>query len=1125
MTTEQRIVRVRRQYNQWVGNQTLEDFALRFTAKTARKWSSGRVVNTALGAISFLALEAIGGAITLSYGFSNAVVSILVVGLLIFLTGAPISYYAARYGVDIDLLTRGAGFGYIGSTITSLIYASFTFIFFAFEGAIMALALELCFGIPLWLGYLLSALVVIPLVTHGITFISRFQLWTQPLWVVLQLAPFVFIGAHGLFSIEEWTTLAGTDDGGGFDLLLFGAAASVLFSLIAQIGEQVDFLRFLPRRPESGQLTWWTAFMAAGPGWILLGVVKLLAGSFLAVLAVGQGVPVERAAEPTQMYLAVFHQMFMSPDVAVAITGIFVIVAQLKINVTNAYAGSIAWSNFFSRLTHSHPGRVVWLVFNVTIALFLMQFGVYEGLEHTLGLYSNVAVAWVGTIVADLVVNKPLGLSPPHIEFKRAHLYDINPVGVGAMGLASVASVAAYAGAFGPDLKALSSFLALGLSFVLAPLIAWATGGRYYIAREPAPIPEGSLQRCCICEHHFEPEDMAHCPVYSGPICSLCCSLDARCHDACKTGSRFPEQVTALFAWALPDRAVARLNSRLGQYLTMLATVATAAAIVLSLIYLQATLETGAPRAVIADTLWKVFFIFLLVAGVATWLFVLVHESRRVAQEESVRQTNLLMREIRAHQRTDAELQKAKEVAEAANHAKSRYVVGISHELRSPLNAILGYAQILEHDPDIPARRVDALRTIRRSGEHLAGLIEGLLDISKIEAGRLNIYRDEVRIADFLDQLADMFRMQAEAKGIEFRYMRDQSLPERVRTDEKRLRQILINLLSNAIKCTDHGHVTFRMCYRSEIGDFSIEDTGIGIRETDLERIFKPFERVEEPKAQRAPGTGLGLTITQLLTDIMGGEITVSSVYGQGSVFRVKLMLSAARVGEEARPAVAERRIHGYRGRRLTVLVADDDPDHRGLMASILEPLGFTVVRADSGNQCLELARAAKPDLFLLDVSMPAPGGWEVAERLREEGHHTTPIVMVSANAADEKRHALGTADHDAFVAKPIRITELLDHIGRLLKLEWICEPETRPNAAAVPSAAGAAQPTAEQIGQLRALGQIGHVRGIRTKLDEIETETPALAPVTARLRALVDKFELVQYDAVLESMQSDQVG
>jgi hypothetical protein len=531
MTAQQRILRVRRSYNQWVANETLEDYALRFTAKSARKWSAFRVANTALGAISFLALEAIGGSITLSYGFTNAIAAILVVGFIIFATGLPIAYYAAKYGVDIDLLTRGAGFGYIGSTVTSLIYASFTFLFFALEAAIMSLALEMCFGVPLALGYMLSAIVVIPLVTHGITFISRFQLWTQPLWIGLHLVPFIFIGATSLEPVRHWTGYTGRLGAidGSFDLMLFGAASAVVFSLIAQIGEQVDFLRFLPRDRRQGRAKWWIALLSAGPGWIVLGTFKLLAGSFLAVLALSYAVPHDKAADPTQMYLAAFGTVASSPEIAIALTGIFVIVSQIKINVTNAYAGSLAWSNFFSRLTHSHPGRVVWLVFNVAIALVLMEIGIYKALEQILALYSIVAVAWVGSIVADLVVNKPLGLSPPHIEYKRGHLHDINPVGVGSMALATTLAIVAFSGLLGPTLRALSSFVAFFAAFAAAPLIAYATGGRYYTARTPQDIGGGCGQVVCgICEHSFEREDMIFCPAYEGPICSLCCSLDAR---------------------------------------------------------------------------------------------------------------------------------------------------------------------------------------------------------------------------------------------------------------------------------------------------------------------------------------------------------------------------------------------------------------------------------------------------------------------------------------------------------------------------------------------------------------------------------------------------------------------
>ena len=235
MAGRQRIDRVRRQYNQWVANQTLEDYALRFTAKSARRWSAARVANTALGAISFLALEAIGGSITLSYGTTNAVVAIVVACIAILLVGIPISRYATRHGVDIDLLTRGAGFGYIGSTVTSLIYASFTFILFAIEASIMSGALELAFHVPLWLGYVVSAVAVIPLVTRGVRLISRFQLLTQPVWIVLNIAPLVFIACVDWGKFDLWRAFAGVGVASGppgsfapFDLAKFGAASAVI---------------------------------------------------------------------------------------------------------------------------------------------------------------------------------------------------------------------------------------------------------------------------------------------------------------------------------------------------------------------------------------------------------------------------------------------------------------------------------------------------------------------------------------------------------------------------------------------------------------------------------------------------------------------------------------------------------------------------------------------------------------------------------------------------------------------------------------------------------------------------------------------------------------------------------
>ena len=1120
MAGRQRIDRVRRQYNQWVANQTLEDYALRFTAKSARRWSAARVANTALGAISFLALEAIGGTITLNYGVTNATAAILVVSVIIFCCGLPIAYHAAKCGIDIDLLTRGAGFGYIGSTITSLIYASFTFIFFAIEAVILATALEMCFGIPRPIGYLVSAVVIIPLVTHGITLISRFQLWTQPVWIILHILPFAAIAWASPHSFAEWRNFPGEHGNlsGHLDLLLFGTAASVVFSLVAQIGEQVDFLRFLPRDRRTSKTSWWIALLSAGPGWIILGSLKLLAGSFLAYFALSHGVSYEHAAEPAHMYLEAFRYVLSQPDLALALTGTFVILSQLKINVTNAYAGSIAWSNFFSRLTHSHPGRVVWLVFNVVVALLLMEIGVYKALEQTLALYSNVAIAWVGALVADLVVNKPLGLRPQHMEFKRAHLYDINPVGVGAMTTATVVSIAAFYGLFGPTAKALAPFVALIVAFVTAPLIAYLTDGKYYIARKPKRSWQNiEAIQCCICEHSFEPEDMASCPAYAGPICSLCCSLDARCHDLCKPHARIQAQVSETLGKLLPQPIYARINSQLGHYLGVFAVSAGLVGLTLGMIYLQTSATVHADNLQLSDVLWKVFFALTIIIGVVAWLFVLAQQSRRAAEEETKRQTALLIQEIDAHRRTDAELQRAKEVAELANLAKSRYVVGLSHELRSPLNAISGYAQLLEQDASLPSKPRDQVRVVRRSADHLSGLIDGILDISKIEAGRLYLSRDEVRLSEFLDQLVGMFRLQAAAKGIDFIFKRPAVLPVVVYADEKRLRQILINLLSNAIKFTQTGGVQFLVHYRSPVAEFEVIDTGPGIQASDLERIFAPFERGALGVSQPQTGTGLGLTISRLLAGVMGGDIRVTSTVGIGSVFRVKMLLSE--VTNPTRIAPVDAPVFGYHGPRKTILITDDDPVQRDLLREVLTPLGFILLSAPDGPGCLALAQHCRPDLFLLDISMSGMDGWTVAETLRATGHHQARILMVSASALEAHGAPLAQPFHDGYLMKPIDIPRLLELIRQLLKLEWqyqtdqIVVPPWRPGSGP--------RPPVKHVEELIGLGQLGYIRAIQVKLDEIGTDFPEQADFVAQMRSLIDRFDLDQYMATLKHLHS----
>ena len=499
----------------------------------------------------------------------------------------------------------------------------------------------------------------------------------------------------------------------------------------------------------------------------------------------------------------------------------------------------------------------------------------------------------------------------------------------------------------------------------------------------------------------------------------------------------------------------------------------------------------------------------LVIGGVVSWLAVLAQESRRAAEEETRRQTVLLLDEISAHQKTDAALQRAKETAEAASRAKSRYVVGISHELRSPLNAILGYAQLLEKDADIPVRKREGLRIIRRSGEHLTALIGGLLDISKIEAGHIELYRDEIRLPEFLDHLVQMMRLQAEMKGIALHY-RAEPLPRLVYADEHRMRQVLINLLSNAIKFTAQGSVTFTVRYRSQVADFEIIDTGRGIAEADLARIFEPFQRAGD---QSVPGTGLGLTIVRLLTEVMGGEVTATSVLGEGSRFRLRLLLSEA--AETLRPSPPALEITGYRGRRLTVLVADDDATHRSLMLDLLTPLGFTVMGASGGMDCLATAEQWRPDLFLLDLAMPDMTGWDLAARLRLEAGTEAPIIIVSANARELEAAPREGQHHDDVMAKPVRLDLLLEVIGRLLELEWTrlaTEPVAPPKDMGVTL-------TAQQLSELRELAAIGYVRGIRLRLDALGDEVPDLEPSLAPLRALIADYRLDAFVAALDAM------
>ena len=1113
----QRVVKVRRDYNTWVANETLEDYALRFTPRSYRKWSEGRVANTAFGAAAFLVLEAVGATLLVQYGFVNAAWAILATGLIIFLAGLPISIYAARYGLDMDLLTRGAGFGYLGSTLTSLIYASFTFIFFALEAAIMAYALELAFDIPPAWGYLISALVVIPLVTHGVSVISRVQTLTQPIWLIMLITPYLFVLWQEPQAFAGLTDYAGRAAHSGFDIQLFGAAMAVGLALITQMGEQVDYLRFMPERTPQNRKRWWAGVLVGGPGWVLPGVIKMFGGALLAYLAIRHAVPEERAVDPNQMYLVAYEYVFPHYGWAVAATALFVVISQLKINVTNAYAGSLAWSNFFARLTHSHPGRVVWVVFNTLIALMLMEMDLFQALGRVLGLYSNIAVAWMMAVVADLVINKPLGLSPPGIEFRRAYLYDINPVGVGAMGIASVLSVAAYLGLFGASVQPWATFIALGAALVASPLIAWATGGRYYLARTAHTTEtHANTHTCCICGKDYEGEDLAHCPAYQDRICSLCCSLDARCDDLCKPQARLGAQWGNLLQRLLPEAARPYLEAGLGHYLLLMAGILPVMGLLIGLLYYQEVLalpaDDTARLAAVNATFIKLGAALLLIAGTVSWWLVLTHKSRQVAQEESNRQTQLLMQEIESHRHTDALLQKAKQTADQANQAKSRYISAISHELRTPLNSILGYAQILDADAGIPDNRRQAVSVIRRSGDHLLSLIEGTLDIARIEGGKLTLDLRPLDFPGFVREIVAMFEQQARGKGINFDFQQIGELPVSVRTDPRRLRQILINLLGNAVKFTASGGVVLRLRYQREMAQFEIEDSGPGIPPDELDRIFEPFSRGSAAHVGATGGTGLGLTIAKMLTDLMGGEMNVESRPGEGSLFKVRLYLPQLHSTPTAAPAV--RRV-GYVGVRQRILIVDNEATDREFLANVLEPLGFQLAQAASGQDCLDLIPRFKPHLICMDLAMPGMDGWETIRRLREGGLSDAEIVIISANAFDKGGdNEVGMRAED-FITKPVRIDELLDWIGQRLKLEWVnatlaAEPAALPAAAPVSTWQA---PSAQALHDLQELIELGYPRGILNQLDEIAAADPAHREFVEVMRRLAKQFQF-------ESMQ-----
>ncbi|TFE36781.1 response regulator [Paraburkholderia dipogonis] len=432
------------------------------------------------------------------------------------------------------------------------------------------------------------------------------------------------------------------------------------------------------------------------------------------------------------------------------------------------------------------------------------------------------------------------------------------------------------------------------------------------------------------------------------------------------------------------------------------------------------------------------------------------------------------------------ELAVAKEQADAANRTKSDFLAHMSHEVRTPLNGILGYAQILKRDKSLDQRQIDGITVIQRSGEHLLAIINDILDMAKIEAGKMELNLSDILLERFIYFIAETIRVKATEKGLAFTCEMAPDLPAGVRLDEKRLRQVLLNLLSNAIKFTEEGSVRLRVgCLPPMRLRFEVQDTGIGIDEARLETIFRPFEQVSDAQ-HRVGGTGLGLAICRQLVRLMGGEIHVESRRGAGSVFSFELL--APVVAPQAVVVPPEWTASGYKGPRKTILVVDDIAANRAVAVDMLGQLGFDMVQAGNGQEALEKAKALRPALILMDIVMPGIDGLEATRRLREiPEFRDLPIVALSAGASGSDAARSLAAGANAFLSKPVEFSALLSKIATLLSIEWTSEvPQAQATVADSTAIHAADLSTATLIGPppgeietLHQLARLGDMRAI----------------------------------------------